>query len=65
MNTEFFLVSEEWSLDRTSAEVKETFPIPNRPAYNIVEFKIFISRKPLFYVVNVVLPSTMLSFLCK
>ena len=66
INTNFFLTNEEWEIVSTKATKLKRFPFgPDGVPFSEVEYSIQLKRKPMFYVVNIVLPSTMLSFLCE
>src|SRR6218665_3349988 len=64
IQTNNFRLNGEWDVYRTKAEWKEnTLPCCNLTRYPYVEFTLFLRRRQAFYVMNIILPCTMLSVL--
>ena len=64
INMNYFITSEEWNVDSTYTVDQRRYPFgPDGPPFSEVEFNLCLGRKPMFYVISIVLPSTLLSFL--
>ncbi|XP_070538231.1 neuronal acetylcholine receptor subunit beta-3-like [Ptychodera flava] len=60
---ELFIPSNSWSIAETTVEKSYSYDIYGGGPYAFIDYSLHLQRKPLFYLLNLCIPSVLLSFL--